>query len=250
MCPVNAMATERATTAATVVLGPKTRLGAALLAGSGSGSTYAVARDDQDRATLASSGATVVGDGQGRLLGDARPERLRIHVCALGPVHPETAHPDDASYVARDLDLVARLLGEAEGREAHVVLVSSILALTPASDRTYYAGWKNVVEGELASLVEGHPGARLSVLYPGRLMAAAERRKPWHRTHTTFERLATIMDDVSEGPGRSRIVGLDARLWLLARSASLVATTLSGSRSNHQRRGVVGGTETERDDIR
>jgi hypothetical protein len=237
----------------TVVVGPRTRLGAALLASAGSDqAVYAVARDDRDRAELASSNATVIGThATGPLLGDTRPSALRIHVCALGPVHPETAADDDASFVARDLDLVARLLGEAEGREAHVVYVSSILALAPAADRAYYAGWKNVVEEELASLVAAHPGGRLSVFYPGRLMAAQERTRPWHRMHTTFERLATQMNDVSEGPGRSRTVGLDARLWLMARSASLVATSLSGSRSTRRRHGIDGATDsTEREPIR
>jgi hypothetical protein len=250
---VSAVTTERATAVATVVLGPRTRLGAALLAGAGTGQAlYAVARDDRDRAALAASTATVIGaHDSGPLLGTTGPRALRIHVCALGPVHPETAHADDASFVARDLDLVARLLGEAEGREVHVVLVSSILALAPAADRAYYAGWKNVVEEELAALVAAHPGGRLSVLYPGRLMAAQERRRPWHRTHTTFERLATLMNDVSEGPARSRTVGLDARIWLMTRSASLVVTSLSGSRSTRRRTGVDGATEsTERDRVR
>jgi hypothetical protein len=89
------------------------------------------------------------------------------------------------------------------------------------------------------------------VLYPVRLLAASDRRRPWHRSHTTFERLAIRMNQVGEGPGRSRIVGLDARAWLLARSASLVATTLSGSRSTRRRHGVAGATGTrERSDIR
>jgi len=251
---VSAVTTERATAVTTVVLGPKTRLGAALLAGAGSDrATYAVARDDRDRVELATSDATVISaHTSGPLLGDTPPSALRIHVCALGPVHPETARPeDDASFVARDLDLVARLLDEAEGREAHVVLVSSILALAPAADRAYYAGWKNVAEEELATLVAAHPGGRLSVFYPGRLMAAQDRSKPWHRMHTTFERLATLMNNASEGPGRSRTVGLDARLWLMARSASLMATTLSGSRSTRRRHGVDGATDpNERDGIR
>jgi hypothetical protein len=246
---VSAVATERATGVATVVVGPKTRLGDALLARLGSDSTYAVARDERDRADLASCGATVVGGGSaGPLLGDGGPRPLRIHVCALGPVHPETAQPDlDAAYVERDLDVVARLLGEADGREVHVVLVSTIIALGPGTDRSYYAGWKNVVEGRLADLVDAHPGASLSVLYPGRLMAAQDRRRPWHRSHTTFERLASLMQDVSEGPGRSRIVGLDARAWLVARSASLLVTSLSGSRGTRRRRGAVGAETTGRD---
>lgn len=244
---MNAMATERATATGTVVVGPRTRLGAALLARPAAGSVYAVARHDEDRAALSATDATVISThGTGPLLGDERPEQLRIHVCALGPLHAETAHPDDAAFVARDLELIARLLGEAEGRETHVVLVSTILALAPAPDRAYYAGWKNVVEEELFRLVDATPGARLTVLYPGRLLAASERRKPWHRTHTTFEKLAALMDDVSEGPARSRIVGLDARIWLMTRSASLVVTSLSGSRGNSRRRGVVGSTDIER----
>jgi hypothetical protein len=250
---VNAVATERATAVARVVLGPRTRLGAALLAGAGPDRpVYAVARDDRDRAELASSPATVIGaHDDGPLLGGTRPGALRIHVCALGPIHPETARPeDDAAHVDRDLDLVARLLGEAQGRDAHVVYVSSILALAPAADRAYYAGWKNVVEERLAALVAAHPGGRLSVLYPGRLMTAEERRRPWHRMHTTFDRLAAAMDDVSEGPGRSRTVGLDARIWLLARSASLVASALSGSRSTQRRSADDATDSTERDGIR
>ncbi len=234
------MATQQTTAVTTVVLGPRTRLGAALLAQAPSDvAVYAVARDDRDRAALASSGAAVIGaHTPGPLLGDTRPQALRILVCALGPVHPETAHPgDDAAFVERDLDLVARLLGEAEGRDAHVVLVSSILALAPAADRAYYAGWKNVVEERLAALVAAHPGGRLSVFYPGRLMTAEERTRPWHRAHTTFERLATLMIDVSAGSARSRTIGLDARIWLLTRSASLTVTTLSGSRSRRERDG-------------
>lgn len=235
------MATEQATAVTTVVLGPKTRLGTALLVASAASdeAVYAVARDDLDRTELASCGAVVIdAHSSGPLLGDTRISALRIHVCALGPVHPETARPEaDASLVERDLDLVARLLGEAEGCEAHVVLVSSVLALAPAADRAYYAGWKNVVEEKLASMVAAHPGGRLSVLYPGRLMTAEERSRPWHRMHTTFGRLASLMNDVSEGPARSRTVGLDARIWLMARSASLVVTSLSGSRSTRERDG-------------
>jgi hypothetical protein len=252
---VSAVATERATDIATVVIGPKTRLGGALRAASPASDrpVYAVARDERDRDELSASGASVVSAGStGPLLGDVRPHAVRIHVCALGPVHPETAQPaQDASLVARDLALVERLLDEAAGREVHVVLVSSVLALAPGADRAYYAGWKNVVEGELADLVDQHPAARLSVLYPGRLLAAEDRRRPWHRTHTTFERLAVLMNQVGEGPGRSRIVGLDARAWLLARSASLLVAILSGSRSTRRRHGVVGATgASERSEIR
>jgi hypothetical protein len=242
---VTAVAAQRATAVATMVLGPKTRLGAALLADSTpERPVYAVARDTQDRADLASTGVPMVGAGTaGPLLGGILPTAARIHVCALGPVHPETAKPDqDAADVARDLGLVARLLDELVGSDVHVVLVSSVLALAPGADRAYYAGWKNLVEEELAHLVDQHPSARLSVLYPGRLLAATERRRPWHRMHTTFERLAALMQRMGDGPGRSRIVGLDARTWLMARSASLLATVLSGSRSTRRRHGAVGAT--------
>jgi hypothetical protein len=230
---MSTVATERATEVATVVLGPKTRLGAALLAASDPDHTYAVARDDRDQVALASRGATVIGAGAtGPLLVDGRQTALRIHVCALGPIHPETAQSGaEAANVDRDLTVVSRLLDDAAGRDVHVVLVSTVLALAPAADRAYYAGWKNVVEEELAALVAEHPSARLSVLYPGRLMTTAQRHRPWHRMHTTFERLAARMIQVGDGPGRARLVGLDARAWLLTRSLSLLGTTFSGSRS-------------------
>ena len=251
---MSAVATERTTSAATVVLGPKTRLGTALLGTvTGLDQVYAVARDERDQAALASCGATVIGaDSSGPLLGGARPNAVRIHICALGPVHPETAQPGaDATSADRDLGVVARLLDEAAGHDVHVVLVSSVLALAPAADRAYYAGWKNVIEEEIAVMVADHSSARLSVLYPGRLMTAEERRRPWHRLHTTFDRLAARMNRTGDGPGRSRLVGLDARAWLLTRSFSLLATILSGSRSTRRRHGVAGATEpTERHGLR
>jgi len=241
------MTTQRSTAVATVVTGPKTRLGQALIASAPSaGATYAVARGEVDLATLDRSAATVVdGSAPTPLLDGVEAEAVRLHVCALGPVHTWTLDPDnDAAHVERDLDVVARLLDEAGDRPTHVVHVSSILALAPGADRTYYGGWKNLVEGRLAMLVDAHPRAELTVLYPGRLMAASERRRPWHLSHTTYDRLARLMHDVSAGPARSRIVGLDARAWLLARSLSLTATTLSGTRGSRRRHGGVDTAET------
>jgi hypothetical protein len=228
-------------TCARVVFGPKTRLGQTLIsrAAARGVDTYAVARDDRDVAALGDISATVVtaqGD-QVSLLADAAPASLRLFVCALGPVHPEAPQASDADNVVSDLGLIQRVLDSAPGAEAHVVLVSTVIALAPGDDRRYYGGWKNLVEEELRELLAQRTApAQLSVLYPGRLMSEDERRRPWHRMHTSYTRLADIAEQAGQRPATSRVVGLDARAWLLARGASLSLRSISGSRGVLRRR--------------
>lgn len=230
-------------TSISVVVGPKTRLGQTIIsrASARGESVYAVARDGRDDAALAESGATVIAAGTAAsesLLGDVAPSVLRLFVCALGPVHPIDPEPDsDSAHVARDLALIQRVLDSAPAAQAQVVLVSSVIALAPGDDRRYYGGWKNLVEEELRLLLAGRrAGADLSVLYPGRLLDVQERTRPWHRAHTTYSRLADIAEQAGHRPPASRVVGLDARAWLLARSASLSVRSISGSRGALRRR--------------
>lgn len=221
-----------------VVLGPKTRLGRALLrrAQSTGTATAAVGRqagdldgEDLGTATQLDAGAT------GPLLDGVRPRSLQVLVCALGPVHPGTPRTEaDSAGVLRDLATVRRLLETPGVRDVHVVLVSTVIALAPGADRRHYGGWKGVVEQELGVLVDRHPHARMSVLYPGRLLDRADRTRPWHRMHTTYDRLAALVERAADGPGSTRVVGLDARAWLLARGASVAASALSGSRRRGQ----------------
>lgn len=227
---------------ARVVVGPKTRLGQALVARATARGldVYAVARDDRDLAALRDSDATVLpaGGPDGGLLGEAAPDSLRIFVCALGPVHPEAPQAAvDSDHVVRDLGLIRRVLDSAPDATAHVVLVSTVIALAPGEDRRYYGGWKGLVEQELRELLAQRSApADLSVLYPGRLMDDHERRRPWHRAHTSYTRLADIVERAAQRPGTSRVVGLDARAWLLARGASLTLRSFSGSPGVHRRR--------------
>lgn len=228
--------TRRAT--ARVVLGPKTRLGQALIARAAAEGhdVIAIARDDRDLAALSGSAATVVTAADAAaLLGGV--DTLHLHVCALGPVHPTAPEAADSANAARDLDLVRQLLDAAPTAAVHAVLVSTVIALAPGDDRRYYGGWKCLVEQQLRELLADRPAAaELSVAYPGRLMAHSERRRPWHRAHTTYPRLAELVEELGRRPGVSRVVGLDARAWLVARGASLVIRSLSGSRGVLRRR--------------
>ncbi len=220
-----------------VVLGPKTRLGQTLIsrAAARGDAVYAVARDDQDTAALRGCGAAVV---DGSLPRDIAADSLVIYVCALGPVHPGPAEPSvDAANVVRDLALIQKVLDSAPGAPARVVLVSTVIALAPGDDRRYYGGWKCLVEEELREmLAQRSTPAELSVLYPGRLLSEDERRRPWHRMHTTYTRLSDIAEQGGQRPAFSRVVGMDARVWLVARGASLSLRSLSGSRGALRRR--------------
>lgn len=220
-----------------VVLGPKTRLGRSLIsrAAARGEAVYAVARDERDVAALSGSGATVV---RGPLPGDVAADSLVVYVCALGPVHPGPAEAAlDAERVVRDLALVQQVLDSAPGASARVVLVSTVIALAPGDDRRYYGGWKCLVEEELRELLARRSTpAELSVLYPGRLMGDDERRRPWHRLHTTYTRLSDIVEQAGRRPASSRVVGLDARAWLVARGASVSLRSISGSRGALRRR--------------
>lgn len=208
----------------TVVLGPKTRFGRALVDRLGGEPLVLVARDDADAAELRGlfAGVTVA---TGAELADAvrasGADRVRLVVAALGPVHPVApAYDADAAGVARDLGLVRDIL--AGTLPVHVVLVSTILALAPGEDRRYYGGWKGVVEQQLRQLAEDRQAAgtatSLSVLYPGRLTLSGSG------LHASYSRLVDAALRIREG--QSRIVGLDTRIWLLVRSISFALRSL------------------------
>lgn len=225
---------------ATVLLGAKTRLGRAVLA-EATGPVLLVARDAGDAAPLAELAraasarisvevvdlATLrarAADAAGSAGGD-----LQIVVAALGPVQRESAGASlrldaDLAGVQRDLALVEEVL--AAGAPAHLVHVSSVLALAPGDGRRYYGGWKALVEQALAERVRAHPTARMSVLYPGRLHPTARPGRPWHRLRTTYPRLARIVLDLDPARPVARTVGVDARFWLGVRSVSFALASL------------------------
>lgn len=214
-----------------VVIGPRTRLGAALVERlAPSGRVVAVSRGEHDTAALAdaaAAGAEVAAvDVPLQLGSDAT---VHVYVCALGPVHPtDDTAPDLTAETAaadRDLAFLDSVL-RSSAADVRVVLVSSVIALAPGADRRYYGGWKALVEQQLRTLVaELRPTAELSVLYPGRLVAGS--RSLTQRLSTDYQRLAAVAERaVRRGPV-SRVVGLDARLWVARRLLSLTWTTLT-----------------------
>jgi hypothetical protein len=157
---------------------------------------------------------------------------VRIVVCALGPVHPEEARAvADAAAFLRDLDFVHRLLAAISGRPASVVLISTVIALAPGEDRRYYGGWKCLVEQQLGESIDRlAPRASYSVVYLGRL--ADERPgRAVPGLHATHAGLACRVMDLAEGQSRSRVVGIDARLWMAVRGLAILAGSLRPHRA-------------------
>ncbi|WP_235737216.1 hypothetical protein [Nocardioides alcanivorans] len=150
------------------------------------------------------------------------PEGARIHVCALGPVQSGD-RVEDPTVVEREL----QALGDLVTSGSSVVLVSSVLALAPTRERAHYAGWKNLVEDRLGRLTTAR-GARLSVLHPGRLVEPGQK---FFRdfVHTPYPKMAALVEQTSNRGPHTRAVGLDARLWLLARGARVASSALVGS---------------------
>lgn len=220
-----------------VVFGPRTRLGHALLARPRHPGEHRVvlARHDGDSAALTSYDAEVLStEADKAQVQDAIPAGgpLLVQVCALGPLHPGVAdQARDSANVARDLGALGRVLEAAGGRPTRVVLVSTVLALAPQVDRGYYGGWRGIVEQELRQLVSDRsPGAGVSVLYPGRLTGTRDPVHPSSLSYTSYRKLAELADRAAASTPQSRVVGLDARIWLLSRSASLGLSSLVGRR--------------------
>lgn len=199
-----------------VVLGHRSRLGVALLERLGAGVGHEVAAGDVDVPYL------------------ARATELRVYVCALGPSHPVAAAADDVERYERELDLVRRVVRAAVSAQvpAHVVHVSSVIALAPSGDRLHYGGWKQRVERDLRAVLSSEGATQgLAVVHPGRLVHHHDRGRPQQRLHTRYSDLAHVLEATVRDDGLRLVIGLDARLWLLARRQVRLALATPGRRS-------------------
>ena len=214
-----------------VVVGPRPQLGAALLKRLEGRDVVAVARHQRDADALAAiDGARVAlaTDVTGVVAGDTD---LVLHVCALGPIHPEDPRPDDAERFASELATIEALVAATTG-SVRIVFVSSVIALAPTPDRRLYGGWKNLAEEHLDRVALRH-GARVtvSVVYPGRIVAPSQRSGLSDRISSTFEKVARrLLAEASRKPRRA-VVGIDAKVWSALRAMSLVVHVVRPSRT-------------------
>jgi hypothetical protein len=193
---------------------------------------HVLARDAADSAALSGGDATVLRIDQDVDLLGADDGPVRLVVCALGPVHPGPARVGlDAEHAARDLGAIERLLAATADRPVGVVLISTVIALAPGPERRYYGGWKCLVEQQLADLVAAaSPRATFSVVYPGRIVDGPVRRV-LPGLSTTYRGLAATIDRLGRSP-RTRVSGIDARLWLVVNAARLLLTPVLPPRAS------------------
>ena len=205
-----------------VVVGPRTQLGTALLQRLDGQDVVAVARHERDAQALSDvAGARVAlaADAAGSLAGDAD---LVLHVCALGPVHPDAPRADEAERFEAELATIDAIVAATSG-SVRIVFVSSVIALAPTPDRRLYGGWKNLAEEHLDRIALRHRSrVTLSVVYPGRIIAPADRSGLSDRLSSTFAKLARrLLAEASRKPRRA-VVGIDAKVWSALRAMSLV----------------------------
>lgn len=234
----------------TVVLGPKTRLGQAVIAELAGRPVLAVARDAADVTALGLAPDAVIDVTSGSLtdrVSTLSDGPVRLVIAALGPVHP--VEPDfdaDLAAVQRDLAYVDEVI--ASGRAVQIVFVSSVIALAPGDDRRYYGGWKNLLEHLLEQRIAaaGHDNSTrssLAVLYPGRLRSG-RAGKPWHLLHASYGTLSRAVLDGDLDMNSRRTLGVDSRIWLAVRSVSFVFRSLTLSTRRH--RTAPGGATARR----
>lgn len=158
------------------------------------------------------------------------PHVVNIALCAFGPIHPTTPKPQfDAQCAMRDLQLLHRVFTLFENVPARIVFVSSVVALSPRTERQYYAGWKLALEQSLRELVHARSRCTLAVLYPGRLVDQKSLRHPSSLLHTSYSQAAAqLAKAMQSARPRRLILGLDSRLWLLARSVRTFAAGVLG----------------------
>jgi hypothetical protein len=170
-----------------------------------------VARDGTEAADLASAHpGTAIVTATG-LTVPPGGDPVAIVGCALGPIHPApTQLTCDIAAVTRDVAIIEGLLAALPSVPVHIVFVSSVLALSPRRQRAGYAGWKNTIEAALAALAARHGRARLSVVYPGRLVESSHPLLA-----TPYVGLARrLLGMLEAAEPRRLIIGRDARTWL------------------------------------
>ncbi|MEZ5977445.1 MAG: hypothetical protein R3F34_04425 [Planctomycetota bacterium] len=170
------------------LFGPRTRLGAAVLArltvdeGARGREVLLVARSPEERDALARihPDRSVVDGSDGRW---PRPEgEVAAIVAAFGLAHPGPLRLGDLERDARAFDDFASSCSGAA--RLHAVLVSSVLALAPTRGRAAYGGSKNAAEALVAEAVRRHPAARCASSTRAARRSTRSREPARHALHT------------------------------------------------------------------
>ena len=215
-----------------IVMGPRTRLGQALLEQPElrHDRVLSIARSDDERQWLGSrfpwTTAVILEDGS-----DVLPDALHVtlYCCAAGPIHPAPFDEIAQRHATDDLARLRLIIQRYAHARFHVVLVSSALALALRPKCAAYTGWKCLLEGAVRGTLSQCADASISVIYPGRLTENKSLAKPLSLLYTDYARAGRFIVHLARS-GRSarRVVGCDAHLWLFAHRALGLVLALSG----------------------
>jgi len=202
-----------------VIIGPKTRLARTLIAQLlKQPDTYTratiVARDELEKKSLAEIFPQSLVIRFGETWPVCETERVVMFCCALGPVNTKCRNESYriTTVLEREISGISQILSARQHNPLCLIFVSSILAWSSTPNRFLYSGAKRLGESALRDMALAHSGCSFSVVYPGRLV---EDRQWASLLSTRYSDLATLMLRIADHGPQARIIGWDARLFLL-----------------------------------
>ncbi len=204
-----------------VIYGPRTRIAQAVLQRNEitNGKTLVlVARHDAEADEMRQKyPLSIIADRCDviKLLAPARS--VTILCCAAGPIHvPDAGFRSEKPDSFEDVKSIENIINFYRNADLNFILISSVLALSPNRNRSAYAGWKLYLEGTISQHLQQCSSSRLQILYPGRLIGKKTFTNPPSICYSTFDFVAACISIAdSQVQSSRRLIGLDARIWLL-----------------------------------
>jgi hypothetical protein len=209
-----------------IILGPKTRLARALIKQLGSTEeTLLISRNESDSAWLLKQYPGLRSIDPAKQPFIIQPTNtIRVFCCAMGPIHVQQAITGNyANSIRSDLKILEKTLNGCCSIPCHLVFVSSILALAMREKCIQYSVSKNMAQSSASTLIRNRPNTLFSTVYPGRLFERTlSKGFLWNHLHTSFTTLAQAMIVIAMSQHqKSRIIGIDAHLLLMAQGMKL-----------------------------
>ncbi len=206
-----------------IIFGPKTKLGREIalnLLGKKE-EVLLVARDDNDMIMEKNRKHVITAPEQVA----KKFNRANIFICAFSKIHPEIPnYPKDINDLLSDGDRLFDYLNHLKpGMDLSIIYISSVLEVGARRENRYYQGLKNISNSIIASYCDKN-NIKYTSLLPGRLVDGSRSIFYLNFLHTTYSILAKrCIKLINKKPAsRFKVIGLDARIYLVMLSLSII----------------------------
>jgi hypothetical protein len=206
-----------------IIFGPKTKLGREIalnLLGKKE-EVLLVAREDDDVTIKKNSRHVITTPEQVA----KKFNRANIFICAFSKIHPEIPnYPKDINDLLSDGDRLFGYLDHLKpNMDLSIVYISSVLEVGARRENSYYQGLKNISNSIIASYCDKN-NIKYTSLLPGRLVDGSRSIFYLNFLHTTYAVLAKkCIELINKKPANKfKVIGLDARIYLVILSVSII----------------------------